>query len=155
MAYTPTTWNTGDDVTATKLNKIEQGIAGAGGGCPYIHVTITGFSNNLNLGYFVIGKYDSQNHRYYSIPVTLSSGYAPQYEVLNVKDSSGTEYVYPSAYPSDLPSGIVLLWVQYNQATVDYTYSGEVSQLYTYYGDSASDGCRVVTGNFELIAVAA
>lgn len=30
MAYTPTTWNTGDDVTATKLNKIENGIANAG-----------------------------------------------------------------------------------------------------------------------------
>lgn len=29
MAYTPTTWNTGDDVTATKLNKIENGIAGS------------------------------------------------------------------------------------------------------------------------------
>jgi len=32
MAYTPTTWVTGDTVTATKLNKIENGIASAGGG---------------------------------------------------------------------------------------------------------------------------
>ena len=30
MAYTPTNWATGDTVTATKLNKIEQGIANAG-----------------------------------------------------------------------------------------------------------------------------
>lgn len=30
MAYTPTTWATGDTVTATKMNKIENGIAGAG-----------------------------------------------------------------------------------------------------------------------------
>lgn len=30
MAYTPTTWTTGDDVTATKLNKLEQGVANAG-----------------------------------------------------------------------------------------------------------------------------
>lgn len=30
MAYTPTAWTTGDTVTATKLNKIEQGIANAG-----------------------------------------------------------------------------------------------------------------------------
>lgn len=30
MAYTPTTWTTGDTITATKLNKIEQGIANAG-----------------------------------------------------------------------------------------------------------------------------
>lgn len=31
MAYTPTTWATGDIVTAEKLNKLEQGVEGAGG----------------------------------------------------------------------------------------------------------------------------
>ena len=30
MAYTPTTWVTGDTVTATKMNKLEQGVANAG-----------------------------------------------------------------------------------------------------------------------------
>ena len=32
MSYTPTTWTTGDTITATALNKIENGIANAGGG---------------------------------------------------------------------------------------------------------------------------
>lgn len=32
MAYTPTTWNTGDTITAAAMNKIENGIANAGGG---------------------------------------------------------------------------------------------------------------------------
>ena len=32
MAYTPTTWNNGDIITAEKLNKIENGVAQAGGG---------------------------------------------------------------------------------------------------------------------------
>lgn len=32
MAYTPTTWTTGDTITASALNKIEQGIANGGGG---------------------------------------------------------------------------------------------------------------------------
>lgn len=152
MAYTPTTWTTGDTITATAMNKIENGIAGAGGGYPYIHVTSAGFSNYVTLGYFAIGKYDSQNHHYYAIPASASSSYGPQYETLVVKDSLGNEYVYPSAYPSNLPEGIVLLWIQYGGNENDYTYSGEVSQLYTYYSDSASDGCRVVTGNFELYA---
>lgn len=31
MAYTPTTWASGDTITATKLNKMESGIANAGG----------------------------------------------------------------------------------------------------------------------------
>ena len=32
MSYTPTTWTNGDTITAAKLNKMEQGIADAGGG---------------------------------------------------------------------------------------------------------------------------
>ena len=31
MAYTPTTWANGDTITAAGLNKMEQGIAAAGG----------------------------------------------------------------------------------------------------------------------------
>lgn len=31
MAYIPTTWNTGDTITAAAMNKIENGIANAGG----------------------------------------------------------------------------------------------------------------------------
>lgn len=31
MSYTPNTWQTGDTITATKLNNMEQGIASAGG----------------------------------------------------------------------------------------------------------------------------
>lgn len=32
MSYTPTTWATGDTITAAKLNNMEDGIANAGGG---------------------------------------------------------------------------------------------------------------------------
>ena len=39
MAYEPTSWKTGDTVTASKLNKMEQGIAGGGGmAVPYVLV---------------------------------------------------------------------------------------------------------------------
>lgn len=38
--YTPNTWTTGDIITATKLNNIEQGIANAGGN-PYDYAGIT------------------------------------------------------------------------------------------------------------------
>lgn len=31
MSYTPTTWTTGDTITASAMNKIENGIANAGG----------------------------------------------------------------------------------------------------------------------------
>lgn len=32
MSYEPTNWQTGDVVTSAKLNKLEQGVANAGGG---------------------------------------------------------------------------------------------------------------------------
>lgn len=32
MSYTPTQWATGDIITAEKLNKLENGVANAGGG---------------------------------------------------------------------------------------------------------------------------
>lgn len=39
MSYTPTQWNTGDTITASALNKIEQGIANAGSGSGAVIVT--------------------------------------------------------------------------------------------------------------------
>lgn len=36
MSYTPTNWNTGDTITASALNKIEQGIADGGNGAVII-----------------------------------------------------------------------------------------------------------------------
>lgn len=151
MSYTPTTWTTGDTITASALNKIEQGIAdGGGGGYPYVHATTHGFSNYVDIGYFAMGKYDSQNNHYYRVPASENT----QDEFLTVNDAMSNEYIFPSAFPVDLPDGIFLLWVQYNQSTIDYTYSGEISQtLSPYYSDSGADGCRVVTGNFEITAV--
>ena len=41
MSYTPTSWTTGDTITASALNKIEQGIANAGGGGGGTQITAT------------------------------------------------------------------------------------------------------------------
>ena len=49
MGYTPTSWSTGDVITAEKLNKIEDGIAVAGGfgtGLFVIHATGTAGPGN-------------------------------------------------------------------------------------------------------------
>lgn len=41
-SYTPTTWNTGDTISASSLNKIENGIANAGGAL----ICGTSYANN-------------------------------------------------------------------------------------------------------------
>lgn len=39
MSYTPINWQTGDTITAEKLNNMEQGIASAGGGTAIVGTT--------------------------------------------------------------------------------------------------------------------
>lgn len=39
MSYDKQNWQTGDVITANKLNHIEDGIAGAGGGGVVVHIT--------------------------------------------------------------------------------------------------------------------
>lgn len=42
MSYTPTEWETGQTITAEKLNKLEQGVANAGGGSFAVHASQDG-----------------------------------------------------------------------------------------------------------------
>ena len=55
MSYTPTTWTTGDTITATKLNKMEQGIAGAGGGVEVVFI----YFPNSTVGHQAEGNFDA------------------------------------------------------------------------------------------------
>lgn len=72
MSYTPTQWGTGDTITASALNKIEQGIAGSGGGFPYCEVTTTDFPSSSSnvVGYYSIYK---KNGNTYEPVVSVSS----------------------------------------------------------------------------------
>ncbi len=64
MAYTPTTWTTGDTITASAMNKIENGIAGAGNNV-IVQFSATGYSTvSTCYGYIVYGIYDAQNSRW-------------------------------------------------------------------------------------------
>lgn len=56
MAYTPTTWATGDTITATKMNKIENGIANAGVGGTEVVII---YMPNSTIGYQAEGNFAS------------------------------------------------------------------------------------------------
>ena len=51
MSYTPTTWTTGDTITASAMNKIENGIASTGSG-----VLICNSSYSQDVGTYVLDK---------------------------------------------------------------------------------------------------
>lgn len=42
MSYTPTVWKKGDKITSEKLNKLENGVAGSGGGVLVVHANESG-----------------------------------------------------------------------------------------------------------------
>lgn len=48
MSYTPTNWKSGDVVTSAKLNKLEQGVAEAGG-ATIVHVDINSSTAALDM----------------------------------------------------------------------------------------------------------
>lgn len=65
MSYTPTQWTIGDTITASAMNKIENGIANAGGS-PWdavirlIHANNSGDDNSTNLTISIVsGTYAS------------------------------------------------------------------------------------------------
>lgn len=51
MSYEPTNWKTGDVVTSAKLNKLEEGVATAGGGGLTVSITQDGEYLLLNKTY--------------------------------------------------------------------------------------------------------
>ena len=64
MSYSPTTWSTGDTITASAMNKIENGIANAGGSA-IVRLSASGFPTQTWVyGYIVWATYDSQNSRW-------------------------------------------------------------------------------------------
>ena len=103
MSYTPTEWKTGDVVTSAKLNKLEQGVADAGG-VLVVTATVDGDTTTLDKTYaeikaavlagqmpfIVVNELESNN----SIVVTqISYLYeSTDNQTWSVSDSSNTEY---------------------------------------------------------------
>lgn len=91
MAYTPTNWVTGDTVTATKMNKLEQGVANAGGGGL---VTVT--SDTLDKTYNEISAMVSQG----IIPFIVNdNGYI--YSLFWYSDDDGYNATFGYFNPND------------------------------------------------------
>ena len=150
MSYDPTTWATGDTITAAKLNKVEQGIVAAsssGGGNPTALVHSSDFSRGTYVGWFAAAKWDESENEY--VQVIMNQNSAHCYYNLYIGTGS-REYMYPSAQPLNLPDGYVLVWAESNVDAVNYEYSGDISdEQYNFFFGSTCK-CRVVTGNFEV-----
>lgn len=65
MSYNKTTWQTGDKITAAKMNKIEDGIAaaeqsGGSGVIAFVELSASGFSSgSKTFGYIVYARFSN------------------------------------------------------------------------------------------------
>lgn len=104
--YTPYTWQTGDTITAARLNALEQGVAAGGGSSEFSTATVT-FVTNLS------GKYA----QIYGAIIDASSmmGYPTSLTAITLADK---EITNGDAYTVVLYNGNAYAVVSANNITV-------------------------------------
>jgi len=127
MSYTPTTWTTGDTITASAMNKIEQGIANAGKDICGLFVLPEGF-NSFSHILGSVGCFKQINNKWKSISWEdiYWVGNAPaSYTLITPPESSGIK-VFWAVYAPDLDD-------------VDVYFSGNINSTpITVYDDNDS-----------------
>lgn len=95
MSYTPTTWTTGDTITASAMNKIENGIANAGNGYDAVirltHGENSGQDIPVNLTPSIISG------TYAALYAKLSNGGCPCI-LVEYSHAWGVQYAVPMGY---------------------------------------------------------
>lgn len=81
MAYSPTTWTTGDTISASALNKIEQGIADTGGGAGGLVVNVSYISGTFTMDATYAEIYEAMKAGTPCFMCYTGSAYAPPYDI--------------------------------------------------------------------------
>ena len=111
MSYTPTVWASGDIVTSTKLNKLENGVASAGGGGSVLIVNVDGngtldktwqeIHDALEEGTYVVvvEKQSADSVIQYHLTTAIPKGFM---YVVATTDSSNISFscILPNLYPT-------------------------------------------------------
>lgn len=106
MSYTPTNWNTGDTITASAMNKIENGIANAGGSnwdavIRLTHANNTGGDTLVNLTPSIVSGTFAQLHG------KISNGECPRVMVEYWHSMWGLGSAVPMAYITYASEGAI------------------------------------------------
>lgn len=116
MSYTPHTWQTGETVTAEKLNALEQGVANAGGGGG--GVLKATFSNNTldvtwqniyDAGFCILYLPDDVDENFWTI-LHLSGISYNEYDgnIYYLVEFSNVNLGAPMSFSSDSPTGVLV-----------------------------------------------
>lgn len=144
MSYSPTTWSTGDTITASAMNKIENGIANAGGSA-IVRLSASGFPTQTWVyGYIAWATYDSQNSRW----VLTQSNEAFWYDIVGF--ANGAPVIIPP-FLTVLPSSddVGVFFFPYGHSIVS-SVTGDITATDLYYSwGSLLDAYRI-TGDGSI-----
>lgn len=148
MAYTPTVWASGDTIDATKLNKIEQGIANATS-IPMIKVNTNNVSSSVGV-LFAYATYNSNTGEYDVVKtlntVASADGFDNWVARAIPQLGNSTWYITNVQVPNN---GLYLLYVYFTDG-LTRTFSGNIgsSEVDVFFG-SVGKG-RIITGDCEI-----
>lgn len=147
MSYTPKTWTTGNRVTTTDLNRIENGIVNAGGGNPFITFNFSGFASQSYIFNFGIGELD--NGEYVAKRILVGGETVTLYD-LYVYAPNG-EYVYQCPLPAPKEAGVELLFIKPSTSYYNITMSGNISQTtVNFTGFGSTSDAYIITGDCTI-----
>ena len=143
MSYTPTTWSTGDTITASAMNKIENGIANASGGqIPLLVVSRSGgTSYSLSLFMWGIAKYENGAY------TLCDYAYTP---IQYVPGGNYTSMVYTAPYPIPISDDLFLVVYQFGSTYDILSQSGINTTPITVTNNGVSYSAYIVTGDYYL-----
>lgn len=109
MSYTPTSWSTGDTITATAMNKIENGIANAGGSSwdaviRLTHADSSGPDNTSNVTPSIVSG------TYADLSAKIGNNGFPRI-LVEYKHPWGMQFAVPMAYISSCDSEAIILLI--------------------------------------------
>lgn len=149
MAYTPTTWNTGDTITASAMNKIEQGIADGGSKYPIVTVNIT---NQAQKQYFGFGYAKYEGGEFIAVEVystTYDAGNYWKSAMYGVNNTGSRTVKFVSPFPVSEEENIYLVFYPPYGSTCS-NFSGDInSQRIAVFFGSTDYGYRI-TGDCSL-----
>lgn len=146
MAYTPTTWNTGDTITPSALNKIEQGIAegGGGGGNPMIQIKTHSFGSYSHLFHFAICT--EETGEYIASYLLLPNGSTDKLRSVVIYGGNSDFVVYDMP----IPQNMYLVFLKPNTASFTTAVSGDISQTTVTVNYGSTADAYIITGDCEI-----
>lgn len=145
MSYTPHTWTTGETITASKMNNIEDGIQN-GGGNPLIRINHN-WSSASHYVSLALCEYDAGEDEYVakmvSVPAQSYNGTLIDYSVTSYQ---GTDFI-PSLIP--VPSaGLYLILCTHLYTASNFDGNIETTPVTVAYGSTTTG--YIITGNCSL-----